>query len=85
MRPSFAVRETQSLGQQMLNAPVGINGLIALFFNEITIYMQSYLNGSEEKYIIVLSLFMKVNDYFDNINNIPIHYSFLFSLQSKHR
>ena len=24
--PTFAVRETQSLGQQMLNAPVGING-----------------------------------------------------------
>ena len=25
--PTFAVRETQSLGQQMLNAPLGINGL----------------------------------------------------------
>ena len=25
--PTFAVRETQSLGQQMLNATVGINGL----------------------------------------------------------
>ena len=29
---SFAVRETQSLGQQMLNAPLGINGLILLSF-----------------------------------------------------
>ena len=27
VRSTFAVRETQSLGQQMLNAPVGINGL----------------------------------------------------------
>ena len=27
MHSTFAVRETQSLGQQMLNAPVGINGL----------------------------------------------------------
>ena len=27
MRSTFAVRETQSLGQQMLNATVGINGL----------------------------------------------------------
>ena len=27
MCPTFAVRETQSLGQQMLNAPFGINGL----------------------------------------------------------
>ena len=28
MRSTFTVRETASLGQQMLNAPVGINGLI---------------------------------------------------------
>ena len=28
LRSTFAVRETQSLGQQMLNATVGINGLI---------------------------------------------------------
>ena len=27
MRSTFAVRETASLGQQMLNAPLGINGL----------------------------------------------------------
>ena len=27
MLSTFAVRETQSLGQQMLNAPFGINGL----------------------------------------------------------
>ena len=27
LRPTFAVRETQSLGQQMLDATVGINGL----------------------------------------------------------
>ena len=27
VRSTFAVRETASLGQQMLNAPVGINGL----------------------------------------------------------
>ena len=28
VRSTFAVRETASLGQQMLTAPVGINGLI---------------------------------------------------------
>ena len=28
--PTFAVRETQSLGQQMLNALLGINGLRCL-------------------------------------------------------
>ena len=28
LRSTFAVRETQSLGQQMLNATVGINGLM---------------------------------------------------------
>ena len=28
LRSTFAVRETASLGQQMLNATVGINGLI---------------------------------------------------------
>ena len=27
VRSTFAVRETASLGQQMLNAPFGINGL----------------------------------------------------------
>ena len=30
VRSTFAVRETASLGQQMLNAPVGINGLIII-------------------------------------------------------
>ena len=30
MRSTFAVRETASLGQQMLNAPVGINGVHSL-------------------------------------------------------
>ena len=29
MRSTFAVRETQSLGQQMLNAPLGFNGLMS--------------------------------------------------------
>ena len=28
LRSTFAVRETQSLGQQMLNVTVGINGLM---------------------------------------------------------
>ena len=30
LRSTFAVRETASLGQQMLNATVGINGLYCL-------------------------------------------------------
>ena len=32
VRSTFAVRETQSLGQQMLNAPFGINGLTKPYF-----------------------------------------------------
>ena len=34
--PTFAVRETASLGQQMLNAPVGINGLTDSMLNILT-------------------------------------------------
>ena len=40
-------RETQSLGQQILNAPVGINGLRAIiFFTRITVRGKKYLEKS---------------------------------------
>ena len=60
MRSTFAVRETQSLGQQMLNAPFGINGLI------IQIDLQ---NSWKNKYImneefIREKMFQYINAYF---------------------
>ena len=41
---SFAVRETQSLGQQMLNAPFGINGLsISILLRYSFIYLSFFI------------------------------------------
>ena len=42
MRSTFAVRETASLGQQMLNAPLGINGLTSFIY-----FLSPLYTGSE--------------------------------------
>ena len=44
VRSTFAVRETASLGHQMLNAPVGINGLRNITSNRVCYYTIIYVN-----------------------------------------
>ena len=45
VRSTFAVRATQSLGQQMLNAPVGINGLHRYKYL-LRVYLSFIYNGA---------------------------------------
>ena len=53
--PTFSVRETQSLGQQMLNAPVSINGLIHRVkqMNHQTVYLPPCVVTAELSLFVV--------------------------------
>ena len=47
---TFAVRETASLGQQMLKEPLGINGLNKRILNNVT--REYYINNGDTRNII---------------------------------
>ena len=67
---SFAVRETQSLGQQMLNAPLGISGLSQV------VVMRMYL--------FKLSLVFRKCVHIKNVESIYFWYKTHFSVDFHH-
>ena len=83
MRSTFAVRETASLGQQMLNAPFGINGLnweecdrtdnFILFINKMNLIKIKF---KENKFRCICKI--SVRESYTYASKIPIQFTGFF-------